>query len=58
MTLALRKREEDEEQDEYYEIDDERPNFEPTERPSDQRGERPMRTQVTSRWGPNRRNSR
>ena len=49
---------EDEEQDEYYEYDDERPNLEPTERPTDQRGERPMREQVTSRWGPNRRNSR
>jgi len=49
---------EDEEQDEYYEYDDERPSLEPTERPTDQRGERPMRAQVTSRWGPNRRNSR
>jgi len=51
--------EEDEEQDEYYEYNDERPNLEPTDRPTDERGERPTRsTPVSPRWGPSRRNSR
>jgi hypothetical protein len=46
-------------EDEYDDYNDERPNFEPVERPTDQRGERPMRgPSGNPRWGPNRRNSR
>jgi hypothetical protein len=49
---------EEEEHDEYYEYEDERPSMEPVDRPTDERGERPMRTPISPRWGPNRRNSR
>jgi hypothetical protein len=50
-TAALQRQEEEDE--EYYEVNDERPNLEPVERPSDERGERPMRP-PPSRWGPRR----
>jgi hypothetical protein len=50
--------EEDEEQDEYYEYNDERPNLEPPDRPTDERGERPTRSRVSPRWGPGRTKSR
>jgi hypothetical protein len=46
-------------EDEYYEYNDDRPNLEPVDRPTDERGERPMRgPSGNPRWGPNRRNSR
>ncbi len=51
-TATLQRHDEDDE--EYYEVNDERPNLEPLERPSDERGERPMRPATTSRWGPRR----
>jgi hypothetical protein len=48
-----------EDEDEYYEYNDDRPNLEPVSRPTDERGERPMRTPTSNpRWGPSRRNSR
>lgn len=53
---ALQRHDEDDE--EYYEINDDRPNLEPIERPSDERGERPMRPVAPSRWGPRRGKSR
>jgi hypothetical protein len=55
-TATLQRQEEDDE--EYYEVNDERPNLEPLERPSDERGERPMRPASPSRWGPRRGRSR
>jgi hypothetical protein len=46
-------------EDEYYEYNDDRPNLEPVHRPTDERGDRPMRMPSSNpRWGPNRRNSR
>jgi hypothetical protein len=49
---------EEEEQDEYYEYNDERPTLGPEERPSDYRNERPMRLARTRAWGPSRQRSR
>ena len=45
---------EDEEQDEYEDIDRDRPTLDPVERPSDERGDRPMRVPTPTRWGPRR----
>jgi hypothetical protein len=49
---------EEEEQDEYYEYNDERPSLGPQERPTEPRGERPMRLERTRAWGPARQRSR
>ncbi|HTI46210.1 MAG TPA: hypothetical protein VMB76_06610 [Casimicrobiaceae bacterium] len=49
---------EEEEQDEYYEYNDERPSLDPEERPTEQRGERPMRLERSRAWGPGRQRSR
>ena len=49
----------DDDTDDYYEYNDDRPNVIPVERPTDERGERPMRGPASNpRWGPNRRNTR
>jgi hypothetical protein len=45
-------------EDEYYEYNDDRPTLDPVERPTDQRGERPMRPTTGSRRGPIRRKFR
>ena len=46
-------------EDEYDEYNDDRPHLDPVDRPTDERGERPMRTPASNpRWGPNRRGSR
>jgi len=53
------KKTDEEELEDDYEYNDDRPNLEPVDRPTDQRGERPMRgPSGNPRWGPNRRNSR
>lgn len=49
---------EDDEQDEYYEYNDERPSLDREERPTDQRGEHPMRTRPSRAWGPSRQRAR
>ncbi|HEY1326648.1 MAG TPA: hypothetical protein VGI14_06900 [Casimicrobiaceae bacterium] len=49
---------EDDEHDEFYEYNDERPTLDPQERPTDQRGERPMRVERGRAWGPSRQRSR
>jgi len=49
---------EEEEQDEYYEYNDERPSLDPAERPGDYRHERPMRLERARAWGPGRQRSR
>ena len=51
-TAALQSHDEDD--DEYYEINEDRPTVEPNPRPTDERGERPMRLSTPSRWGPKR----
>ena len=48
----------DEEDDEYYEVNDDRPSMESQPRPTDERGERPMRSPTSTRWGPRRGKSR
>jgi len=58
MGKAAALQSQDEDEDEYYEINDDRPTVEPNPRPTDERGERPMRTPTSSRWGPRRGNSR
>jgi hypothetical protein len=50
--------EEDEEQDEYYEYNDDRPTPDPVDRPTVQRSERPMRTPALPRMGPSRQRTR
>ena len=49
---------EEEEQDEYYEYSDDRPTLDPHERPTEQRGERPMRLERSRAWGPGRQRTR
>ncbi len=48
----------DEEFEDYDDYPDERPGIEPVERPTDQRGERPMRIPERTRTGPSRKRSR
>lgn len=57
LDYAEKKSEEDEYDDD-YDYNDERPNLIPVERPTDERGERPSREQVSPRWGPKRNKGR
>ena len=52
------KKTEEEELEDDYEYNDDRPTLEPVDRPSDERGERPVRAPVAPRWGPRRGNTR
>jgi hypothetical protein len=49
---------EDEDLDDDYDFNDDRPNLDPVERPTDERGERPNRDYVSPRWGPKRNKGR
>ena len=53
----VRKHDEDDLEDD-YEYNDDRPTLDPVDRPSDERGERPNRAPVSPRWGPRRGNTR
>jgi hypothetical protein len=52
-----KKVDEDELEDD-YEYNDDRPTLDPVERPTDERGERPNWAPVSPRWGPRRGNTR
>jgi len=52
------KKTDEEELEDDYEYNDDRPTLDPVDRPSDERGERPTRAPVTPRWGPRRGNTR
>jgi hypothetical protein len=52
------KKIDEEELEDDYEYNDDRPTLDPVDRPSDERGERPTRAPVSPRWGPRRGNTR
>jgi len=59
LGVAQRVRKSDEEElEDDYEYNDDRPTLDPVDRPSDERGERPTRPPVSPRWGPRRGNTR
>jgi len=59
LGVAQRVRKSDEEElEDDYEYNDDRPTLDPVDRPSDERGERPTRAPVSPRWGPRRGNTR
>jgi hypothetical protein len=52
------KKVDEEELEDDYEYNDDRPNLDPVDRPTDERGDRPTRAPVSPRWGPRRGNTR
>jgi hypothetical protein len=54
----VERKSEEEELDDDFDYNDDRPNLDPVERPTDERGERPTREQVSPRWGPKRNRGR
>ena len=52
------KKIDEEELEDDYEYNDDRPNLDPVDRPTDERGDRPTRAPVSPRWGPRRGNTR
>jgi hypothetical protein len=52
------KKVDEEDLEDEYEYNDDRPTLDPVDRPTDERGDRPTRAPVSPRWGPRRGNTR